>query len=132
MGDAFKLCADHVGGEASGEEAAIERGKLALVELAAKVREPVLEAGADKRGLVGLGENGIERSFDVAIRDATGAEGASDAVASLTAQPGVMTGVLEGVAYCFISWIECARRIRARCADMLSWCSVESLRRFPG
>ena len=85
VGDAFEFGADDVRREARGEEAAIERGEVALVELAAKVREPALEAGADKRGLVGLGENGIERSFDVAVRDATGAEITRDAVAPLTA-----------------------------------------------
>jgi hypothetical protein len=98
VGDPLELGANDVRREARGEEAAIERGELALVELAAKVREPALEAGPDERGFVGLGEDGVERSFDVAIRDTTGAEVTSDPVASLTAQAGVVTSVLESVA----------------------------------
>jgi len=97
VGDALELGANDVRREARGEEAAIERRELALVELAAKVREPALEAGADERGFVGLGENGIECGFDVAVGHAAAAEVASDAVASLTAQPSVVTGELEGI-----------------------------------
>jgi len=98
VGDTFELGANDVRRKPRGEEAAVERSEFALVELAAKVREPALEAGADERGFVGLRENGVERGFDVAVGDAAAAEVASDAIASLTAHPGVVTGEFEGVA----------------------------------
>ena len=97
MGDALEFGANDVGGEARGQEAAIKRSELALVDLAANVGKPALEACADERGFVSLRENGIEGGFDVAVGDAAAAKIASDAITSLTAQPGVVTCELEGV-----------------------------------
>ena len=97
VGDAFELGADDVGGETRGQQAAIKRSELALVELTAQVREPALEACTDERGFVSLDEDGFQGRFDVSVGDAAGAEIASDAVAPLTAQPSVVSGVLESV-----------------------------------
>ena len=110
-----------------------------------KCDKMALEAGADGCGFVSLREDGVERGFDVAIGNAAGAELAGNAEAPLAARVGVLAGVIEGVAgvveivlfaqardhaidvssclsarrprYWRISWMECARRIRARRAE---------------
>ena len=90
-----ELGADDVGGEAGGEKGAVERGEFFFVERAARLRELALQARADERGFVGFGENGIERGFDVAVRDAADAELAGDAETSLAAGLRVAAGIVE-------------------------------------
>src|SRR5574337_797610 len=93
-----------VGGKAGAEQAAVERGKLAPVERAAarvapaQLFQAALEALADERGFIGFREAFLERGFDVAVGDATGAKLASDAVATLAAGLGAIAGELARVA----------------------------------
>src|SRR5579863_4820749 len=97
-GSKAKLGADYVRREAGAEQAAMERGKLALVERAAKMRQMALDARASGCGFVGFGEDGFQRRFDVAIGNAAGAKFAGNAEAPLTARIGVLAGEVEGVA----------------------------------
>ena len=97
-GSESQFRANYVGREAGAEEAAIKRRKLALIERAANVRKVSLEARADGRGLVGLGKDGVEGGFDVAVGYATSTEFAGDAEPSLAARISVLARVIEGVA----------------------------------
>lgn len=94
-----QLSADDVGGKAGAEEAAVERGRLFFVERpAAEAPQLALDAGFYERGFVRFGENGGERGFDVAVRNAADAEFAGDAKFSLMAILRMSAGEVAGVA----------------------------------
>jgi hypothetical protein len=73
-GEGFEFPADYIGGKAGAQEAPIHCGHLALIDFAAKGAEFAFEALADDCGFVdffcGLSQSG----FDVAVRDAAGAQ----------------------------------------------------------
>jgi hypothetical protein len=96
--NAAELGADDVRGKAGAQQAAIERGKLALVEGAADAGQAPLEAGANEIGFIGLGENGGEGRLDMTVGNAAGAQFAGDTKASLAAGLRVLAGVVERVA----------------------------------
>jgi hypothetical protein len=82
VGDGAQFGADYVRGEARSEQAAIERGELAVVEPAADVREAAFDAGADEQCFIRFGEDGIERGLDELVGDAAPAQLAGNAKAS--------------------------------------------------
>ena len=98
FGDAAELGANHIGGKARAQQAAIQGSDFALIERAAKVREAAFQACADQTGFVRLGEDGFESGVNIAVRNAAGAKFAGDAEASLAAQFSMLVGIIQSVA----------------------------------
>ena len=96
-GGGAKFGADEVGGKAGAKKTAVEGRDFALVERAAAPFQVARETLADERGFVGVGKDGVERGVDMLVGNATGAEFAGDAEASLAAGVRVLAGVVEGI-----------------------------------
>src|SRR6266705_4545124 len=103
LGDVFfgygaEFAADEVGGEAGAEEGAVERGDFAVVNFAAEKLHLPFDALADERSFVRFLGYFVQGGFDVAIRDAAGAEVAGDAEFALLARFGALPRELLGIA----------------------------------
>jgi len=70
-GDGADFGADDVRREAGAEKARVERGDFALVERTADVREAAFQASTNQAGLVGLGEDCVDGSFDIPVGNPT-------------------------------------------------------------
>jgi hypothetical protein len=97
-GHGFQFAADGVGGKAGAEQGAVERGDFLLVDGAAEKFEFALDALTDG-GLLGVVAGGFgDGDFDVAVRNAAGAEVSGDAKFALPANLGPLARELFGVA----------------------------------
>ena len=113
-GDGFEFAADGVGGEAGGEEAAVEAGDFAVGDFAARESEFAFDAVADGEALRFVVGVGVDGGLDVGVGNAAGAEIARDAEFSLAADFGTLAGELLRVA----SVVELAVFLHARHHDL--------------
>lgn len=110
----MEFMADDVGGETGAKEATVEGRELSFVEVgalpahlkvaatvasgAAEGAQLALDALADDGGFVGVLGSLFEGGFDVAVRDAAGAEVACHTKLALLSSFGALAGELLGVA----------------------------------
>jgi hypothetical protein len=89
-GDGFEFFADGVGGEAGGEEAAVEAGDFFVGDFAAREFEFAFDAMADREALQFVVGVGFDGRLDVGVGNAAGAEIARDAKFSLATDFGAL------------------------------------------
>jgi hypothetical protein len=89
--------ANYVGGKAGAEEIAIEGRASFFVKRTFDLAQAAFEARTDKRCFVRFGENGFERGFDVAVREAAGAEFADDSEFALVTVLRMDARIVAGV-----------------------------------
>jgi hypothetical protein len=97
FGDGADFGADGIGGKPSAKKTAVQRCDLPLVEWAAGFRH-ALQALADQRSLIGLGEHIFQGRFDMTIGHAAATQLARDPEFSLAARLRVVTRVVKGIA----------------------------------
>ncbi len=98
MGETVEFSADDVAREAGGQQRTIERGEFALIDFAAEEAEFAFDALANECGGIGLFGGFFHGGFDVAVRDAAGAQVAGDAEVALFAGLGAKARELARVA----------------------------------